>query len=153
MKTRSKNPVRMAGNPSCQIGYQGESVRRQQAVRVRRNARSVDGRVVIFGAIPLAHDWVEGFRVEVAVVDLMPLRTQALGDLLMQRRAIARRDGIRVKNEHSQHTLRPVSKERLALAWRTQFAKQDESLLSLVPDRERRAPQTLKDVSRPGLAS
>ena len=67
----------------------------------------------------LTHDRIEGFGVEVAIVDLMAARTQSRDDLLMQRRPEARDDWIRVQNKNAQR--RPPSvcaaRERLVLSW------------------------------------
>ena len=50
----------------------------------------------------LTHDRIEGFGVEVAIVDLMAARTQSRDDLLTQRRPEARGDWIRVQNKNAQ---------------------------------------------------
>ena len=50
----------------------------------------------------LTHDRIEGFGVEVAIVDLMAARTQSRDDLLTQRRPVARGDWIRVQNKNAQ---------------------------------------------------
>jgi hypothetical protein len=50
----------------------------------------------------LTHDQIEGFGVEVAIVDLMAARTQSRDDLLTQRRPEAPGDWIRVQNKNAQ---------------------------------------------------
>jgi hypothetical protein len=50
----------------------------------------------------LTHDQIEGFGVEVAIVDLMAARTQSRDDLLTQRRPEAPGDWIRVQNKSAQ---------------------------------------------------
>jgi hypothetical protein len=88
MKTRSKKALQDRGKPLVPNRIdEDQRFGRRQPIGIGRDGRPVELDVMVLHPLPLTHDRIKAFGVEVAIVDLVAARTQSRDDLPIQRRA------------------------------------------------------------------